>query len=155
MIVRTMHPNELDSTMILFNYYRDEAIEAMPKIADEYDEDSMVETVRSYASNYEYCWFNLYEGQRPVGFVAGYISQCPWNRSIITANIAFIYVLPSHRGMANFKMLLEKFTEWAKLIEASDISAGDIGIDMERSRKVYEHFGFTPMLLMTKELNNE
>jgi GNAT superfamily N-acetyltransferase len=155
MIVRTMHPHEIDSTMVLFNYYRDEAIEAMPKIADEYDENSMVQTVRTYSSNYEYCWFNLYEGQRPVGFVAGYLSECPWNVELITANIAFIFVLPSHRNMATFKQLLDRFTEWAKLCSAKEITAGDIGIDIERSRKLYEHFGFTPVLLMNKELNDE
>jgi len=155
MIVRTMHANEIDPTMVLFNYYCDEAIDRMPKLADEYDENSIVQTIRQYATNYEYCWFNLYEGQRPVGFVAGYLSACPWNENIIAANIAFIYVLPSHRSMPAFKQLLDRFTEWAKLCSASEITAGDIGIDIERSRKLYEHFGFTPVLLMSKELNNE
>ena len=155
MLVRKMTGHELDATMILFNYYRDEAIEAMPKIADEYDENSMLETIRLYATNYEYCWFNAYEGQRPVGFVGGYISACPWNKQLITANIAFIYMLPSHRSLSNFKDLVNKFTEWAHTCHATELTAGDIGIDVERSRKVYEHLGFKEILLMTKELDNE
>jgi len=155
MIVRSMQANELDSTMLLFHYYRDEAILAMPKIQHEYDENSMINTVRTYASNYEYCWFNLYEGQRPVGFVAGYLSELPWNTSLVTANIAFIYVLPSHRNIDSFKQLLDRFTEWAKVCNCYEITAGDIGIDIDRSRRLYEHFGFEPVLLMTKELNNE
>lgn len=155
MIVRSLQAHELDATMILFNYYRDEAIEAMPKILDEYDENSMIETMRMYASNYEYCWFNALEGQRPVGFVSGYMSQCPWNKNLITANIAFIYLLPSHRNLDNFRQLIQQFEGWAKTIKATEITAGDIGIDIARSQKVYEHFGFKPILMMTKELNDE
>lgn len=150
-----MQGHELDATMILFNYYRDEAIESMPRIAEEYDENSMVMTVRTYASKVEYCWFNAYEGQRPVGFVGGFLSQCPWNEKILTANIAFIYMLPSHRSLDNFKQLLDAFDAWAKTMKAVEITAGDIGIDIERSRRLYEHVGFKEILLMTKELNDE
>lgn len=155
MIVRKMLATELDSTMILFNYYRDEAIEAIPRIEEEYDENSMVNTVRTFASKYQYCWFNAYEGQRPVGFIAGYISECPWNSAIVTANIAFVYMLESHRTLDNFKQLMKEFTAWARLCEAKEITAGDIGINVERSQKLYEHFGFKPILLMSKELNDE
>ena len=155
MIVRQMQPYELDATMICFNYYRDEAIESIPKIADEYDENSMVETVRHYATHYESIWLNAYEGQRPVGFVGGYLSQCPWNKQLVTANVAFIYMLPSHRSLDNFKQLMQAFTEWAKTCECYEITAGDIGIDIERSQRLYEHLGFKSLLMMTKELNDE
>lgn len=150
-----MLAKELDSTMILFNYYRDEAIEAIPRIEEEYDENSMVNTVRTFASKYQYCWFNAYEGQRPVGFIAGYLSECPWNSSIVTANIAFVYMLESHRTLSNFKQLMDEFTAWSRICEAREITAGDIGINVERSQKLYEHLGFTPILLMSKELNDE
>lgn len=155
MIVRKMQAHELDATMILFNYYRDEAIEAIPRIAEEYDENSMIETIRTYASKYEYVWFNAYEGQRPVGFIGGYLTENPWNHSLVTANISFVFLLKSHRTLENFKMLMAKFEEWARLCEAVEISAGDIGIDIPRSQKLYEHFDFKPLLLMTKELTNE
>lgn len=153
MIVRKMQAHELDATVILFNYYRDEAIEAKPQIADEYDEDSMIATIRHYAANYQYIWLNAYEGQRPVGFVAGYMSECPWNNQLVIANIAFIYLLPSHRGMDNFKMLMKGIEEWAKTINAHQITAGDIGIDLERSQTLYEYFGYKPALLMVKEMS--
>lgn len=155
MIVRTMKALEIDTTMICFNYYRDEAIERMPRIAEEYDDDSMVETVRSHVIDYNSVWFNAMEGQRVVGFVAGYLSACPWNKRILTANISFIYMLPSHRSMASFNQLLTAFTEWARNCSATEITAGDIGIDIERSQTLYSHMGFKPILLMSKELNNE
>jgi GNAT superfamily N-acetyltransferase len=155
MIVRKMLPQEFDVTVNLFGYYRDEAIESMPKIADEYDENSVIETIRTYASQWEYCWFNAYDNSRPVGFIAGYASACPWNKEKISANIAFIYLLDSHKNMSNFKLLLEKFEEWSRVIKASEITAGDIGINPERTRKLYEHFDFKPGVWMGKELINE
>jgi GNAT superfamily N-acetyltransferase len=155
MIVRKMNLAEFDSTMILFGYYRDEAILAIPRIEEEYDENSVIETIRTYSSNIDYCWFNAYENSRPVGFIAGYASACPWNKKIIDANIAFIYLLESHRTMDNFRELMTKFEEWAKTIEASNITAGDIGINPERTQKLYEHFGFKSGVWMGKELINE
>lgn len=155
MIVRTMQPYEFDATMVLFNYYRDEAIESMPIIAEQYDENSMIETIRTYSIKNEYCWFNAYEGQRPVGFIAGYLTQCPWNKQLITANIGFVFLLESHRNMDNFKQLYKSFEMWSKSCHATEITAGDIGINVERSQRVYEHLGFAPILMMTKELNDE
>lgn len=152
MIVRQMQPYELDATMILFNYYRDEAIEAMPKIADEYDDSSMLETVRNYAIKNTAVWFNAYEGSRPVGFIAGALVPCPWNKKLVAAHISFVYMLPSHRSLENFKQLMQAFEEWAKLCECYQITGGDIGINIERSKKLYEHFGFKPMFHASKEI---
>jgi hypothetical protein len=152
MIVRKMQPIEFDATMGIWNYYRDEAIEALPRIAEEYDENSAIDTVRNFATQWDHCWFNAYEGSRPVGFIAGYASESPWNKNIITANIAFIFMLKSHRNMENFRQLLTKFEEWAHLVQARDITAGDIGIDPERSQKLYEYFDFKTALWMVKEI---
>jgi GNAT superfamily N-acetyltransferase len=155
MIVRPMNVHEFDSTVICFNYYRDEAILSMPEIELEYDENSVIRTIRTHASRAEYCWFNAYEGQRVVGFVAGCLIPQPWNDKILTANIDFIFLLESHRNLSNFKLLMKEFDGWAKTYGAKYISGGDIGIDLERSRTLYEHQGFKPQLLMTKELINE
>lgn len=155
MIVRPMNVHEFDSTVICFNYYRDEAIRSIPEIEHEYDENSVIRTIRTYASKAEFCWFNAYQGQRIVGFIAGYLVPQPWNEKILTANISFIFLLESHRNMDNFRSLMDKFEEWAKLYNAKYISGGDIGIDMERSQRLYQHLGFEPMLLMSKELINE
>ena len=154
MIVRKMRPEEFDSTVNLFGYYRDEAIESLPKIADEYDETSVLETIRKFATNYEYSWFNAYDNQRPVGFVAGYLSACPWNKNIIIANIAFIYLLTSHRGMDNFRELMKSFEDWARMAGATELTAGDIGIDPERTQRLFEYFDFKPGVWMGKELTN-
>jgi GNAT superfamily N-acetyltransferase len=155
MIIRKMQPPEFDSTIICVNYYIDDAAKTVPKIREEYDENSVIETVRHYASHYDYCWFNAYEGSRVIGFVAGYASETPWNKNIIDANIAFIYLLDSHKNMDNFRELLKKFEEWARMIGARNITAGDIGIDPQRTQKLYEHFDFKPGVWMNKELINE
>jgi GNAT superfamily N-acetyltransferase len=151
-IVRQIQPHELDSTVTLFNYYFEEAAEKMPAMADEYDENSIIGTIRRYVIDHQCIWLNSFEGQRPVGFIAGNIGTIPWNDDLVVANLSFIYLLPSHRNMDNFRELYKKFEEWARTISAYKISAGDIGIDIERSQKVYEYLGFEPILLMTKEL---
>lgn len=155
MIVRSMQPIEFDSTVNLFGYYRDEAVSSLPRIEQEYDENSVINTIRSFASLWDHCWFNAYDGQRPVGFIAGYASECPWNNEIIDANIAFIYLLDSHKNLDNFRLLLNKFEEWAKTIKASNITAGDIGINPQRTQTLYEHFGFKPGVWMGKEIISE
>ncbi len=155
MIVRKMQPHELEATVICFNYYRDEAIEALPRIAGEYNENSMVQTIRGYAIKNEFCWFNAYEGQRVVGFIGGYITDLPWNQEILTANISFVYLLPTHRSLENFRSLYKEFQLWASEFGCQEITAGDIGINIDRSRSLYEHLGFKQILLMTKDLTNE
>ena len=154
MIIRKMQPSEFDSTIICFEYYRDEAIESLPRIADEYDENSVMKTIKNFATKWDHCWFNAYEGSRVVGFVAGYASECPWNTEIIDANIAFIFMLDSHKNMDNFRQLMAKFEEWARTIKAQNITGGDIGINPERTQKLYEHFDFKPGVWMNKELTN-
>jgi len=57
--------------------------------------------------------------------------------------------------MDNFRSLLSKFEEWSRMIGARAITAGDIGINPERTKTLYEHFGFTPGVWMNKELINE
>lgn len=151
MIVRPMMANDIDSTVNLFNYYYDEAVQAIPSMNDEYDENSIINTIRNYSIAPQYVWFNLYDGQRPVGFIAGFVGQKPWNHNMMIGNISFIYILPSHRSMPVFRQLVDKFAEWAKQFNCVQITAGDIGIDIERSKSLYEFIGFKPVLLMVKE----
>lgn len=155
MIVRKMQPHELDATLLVVNYYTQEAQESMPEMAEQFDDNSILNTVRHYASHWDHCWFNIYDNQRPVGFIAGYATECPWNANIIDANIAFVYLLDSHRSIENFRMLMDQFTQWARTIKAKNITGGDIGINPEKMQKLYEHFGFKPLLMMTKELTDE
>jgi len=146
-----MRPDEMDSTVILMEYYRDEA-----NLPDgEYDSDAMVESIRKLCINADSCWFNMYDSTRPVGLVAGYVVQLPWSKKLI-AHVQFIYMIPSHRNLSNAKQLVNKFEEWALTVGAEKLSAGDIGIDPERTRAFYEHVGFKETgCSLSKELINE
>ena len=155
MTVKRLQAPDFDITMTLFHYYRDEAIESIPEIEDQYDENSAIDTIREYATQASNCWLNLYEGQRPVGFVAGYILPTPWNHKRLIAHIQFIYIIESHRNLENFRELMGSFEKWAvETFDVKQISAGDIGINPERMRKLYEHFDFKTELLMIKEIKH-
>jgi len=151
-IVRKILPQEMDATINLFNYYVDQAVESIPSISEEYDENSVLEFIRLYATHNEYVWMNAYEGQRPIGLIAGCVTQCPWNKDIFHGHIDMVFLLESHRNLDNFRSLLDAFTAWAKANKCTKLTAGDIGIDPARLKKLYEHFGFKEALLMVKEL---
>ena len=144
-----MMAHELDATFLLFNsYYKDEINELNPALFADYDENSMVDTIRNHSISYEMIWMNAYEGQRPVGFIGGFISACPWNKELVWANISYIYLLPSHRNKTNLTLLLEEFYAWAKLIKAVRIISSDNEIFAES----FEQLEYTSEKLMTKEL---
>jgi GNAT superfamily N-acetyltransferase len=143
-------PDNFNVTVNLFEYYRDEAIESLPYIAEEYDENSVIDTIRTFSILESHCWLNLYQGQRPVGFVAGYLVSKPWNNQCIIGHIQFIYIIEEYRNLENFKTLLDSFQEWAVARGAKELMAGDIGINPDRMRKLYEHFGFKSLLTMIK-----
>lgn len=153
MIVRRMHPEEIDVTVNLFNYYKMEAIESIPEIEAQYDPDSVLKTIRTYNTYNEYIWFNAYEGQRPVGLIAGCITALPWNEELLVAHIDMIYILDSHRNMESVRMLYNEFEAWARTCKCHKITAGDIGINPERTRKLYEYLGFEPGVFMIKEFD--
>ena len=149
MIVRKMLANELDTTFMLFNnYYKDEIVEINPNLFQDYDENSMVETIRNHSISYEMFWANAYEGQRPVGFIGGFLSACPWNKQLVFANISYIYLLKSHRNKENLKMLMDEFNAWAKLINA----VRAISTDNEIFAESFKQMEYTSEMLMTKEL---
>lgn len=153
MIVRLMMPQEIDVTVNLIKYYMEEAGQSLPQLLEEYDENSIINTVRLFSINPSYVWFNLYEGQRPVGFISGYLVHKPWNDKIFDGHIAFVYVLPSHRSLDVFRQLIDKFEGWAKENNCSRITGGDIGINEERTKSIYEHIGFKQILSLAKEIN--
>jgi GNAT superfamily N-acetyltransferase len=115
-------------------YYRDEA--NLPE--GEYDGDAMTQTVREFLIDPASAWYCLYDGDRMVGVVAGYLCPIPWSKQI-TANVQFLFVIPSHRNLANANNLLKEFENWAWNQGAIRITAGDIGIDVERTQAFYEH----------------
>jgi GNAT superfamily N-acetyltransferase len=151
MIVRRPRAEELDNIVLVMEYYRDEA-----NLPDgEYCSDAMTETVREYLIDPGCAWFCLYDSGRIVGVVAGYLCPIPWSRRI-TANVQFLYVIPSHRNLQNAVRLLKEFETWAWGQEAVKITAGDIGIDVERTQTFYEHCGYTVKgITLDKENTNE
>ena len=151
MIIRRPRSDELDNIIIVMEYYRDEAnLED-----DDYDSNTMIETVREFLINPSHAWYCLYENQRMVGVVAGYLCPVPWNKKI-TANVQFLYVLPSHRNLANAVKLLKEFEIWAWNQGAIKITAGDIGIDVERTQTFYEHCGYSVQgITLDKAKSNE
>jgi GNAT superfamily N-acetyltransferase len=65
-------------------------------------------------------------------------------------------MLQSHRNLSNAKQLVNKFEEWARSLGAVKLSAGDIGIDPERTRVFYEQVGFRETgCSLSKELTDE
>jgi hypothetical protein len=151
MIVRKMNPHEIDNMMILADYYRDEA--EIP--LDEYDENSIMASIKQYASLSQYFLFVAMDGTRPVGLIAGYMTPTPWNKKLLNAHCQFIFLLKSHRTMENFRMLYQSFEEWGRMNDVKQLTAGDIGINFERSEKLWTHLGFVPECWMSKELTYE
>lgn len=137
MLVRRPRSEELDNIVIVMEYYRDEA--QLPH--GEYCSDAMTDTVREYLIDPNCQWFCLYDAGRIVGVCAGYLCAIPWSRNF-TANVQFLFVIPSHRNLSNAVNLLNEFETWAWNQGAVKITAGDIGIDVERTQAFYEHCGY-------------
>jgi hypothetical protein len=153
MIVRTMRPEEIDLNVNLFRQYADEAGETNPALGAQYDENSVVSSIRSRLIAPDACWFSLLDNNRPVGFISGGLTQAPWNDQILYAHIEMIYVLKEKRSMDAFRRLVDEFQDWAVAMDATSITAGDIGIDPERTKRVYTSIGFTEGCFMTKEID--
>ena len=151
MIIQRLKPIDFDATIDLFDQYYAEAVESIPSMEDDYDSESIINFVRTYASHWHHAWFVAFEtSTRPIGFVAGTIVNEPWNETIVNANIDMIYLDPEHRSMDNFRRLVDHFTSWASSVGARRITAGDIGINPERTEKIYKHLGFEPACFLVK-----
>ena len=152
MQLKKLSPQDFDYTLNLFERYFNEASEVIPGMEEEWDEASVIATIKHFGSHWDHCWYNCYQGGRPIGFIAGYASDTPWNKDVINANIAFVYLVEDHRNLGNFRTMMEEFAQWAELVEAKKITGGDIGINSDRMQKLYEYFGFEPVLLMAKDV---
>jgi GNAT superfamily N-acetyltransferase len=150
-LIRKIHPGELDLLLTIIHSYAEEAAETLPEIANEISDEIILQNVRNWTIQHNYFLEVAFEGSKAVGFIAGSVIQLPWSNAF-QANINFIYMLESHRSMDNFKALLNKFEEWARQAKATRMFSGDIGINIERSRKIYEYLGFTERLFVSKDL---
>lgn len=149
MIIRRMQPDEIDSVVVLFDYYRNAAL-----IEDEnYREEKVIETIRTYSINWNLFFNVAYEGGRPVGLVGGFVSEDPIEGSRC-ANIQFCYLVDSHHSKENYAQLISTFEEWAREVKATSIKALDIGYKPDRLKYFYETCGFKslPLVIMGKEI---
>ena len=144
-----MLPEELDSVVNLFQYYRDEV-----RIADQdYDEDRVTQTIRSYCINWGQFFRVAYEGQRPIGVIGGFISEDPIDGKA-SAAIQFCYLLESHANEYSYKELLDVFEAWAESVKATSIKCLDIGNNPNRLEDIYTNLGYKalPITIMGKEI---
>lgn len=151
MIARSMQAQEFDITINLLEYYRDELEKTDPRTAEQWDVNSVIATVRKYAAHTNTCWFNLYEGQRPVGCISGCFVACPWNKELVNANIDLVFVIKSHRSYDAVNTLVAKFEEWAKQVDINKITITDTGFEGELT-DYYTHLGYSQDKWMTKEI---
>lgn len=151
MEIRKIHPGEINDIMLLFQQYADEATSAMPEMADEIDYGALSNTVREWSIQHHMCFLAAFEGEHPIGFIGGGITKQPWSVKY-SAHISLIFLSEKHRSMENFKSLVSKFEEWARIAQATKITAGDIGINIERSSKLYKYLGFTECLSVKRDI---
>jgi hypothetical protein len=154
MEIRKIHPGEIDDLLSVIHQFAEEASKAMPEIAGEISDQIIVENIRAWSIQHSHTLFVAFDGQRPVGFIAGFVVQMPWGKTC-QASIQFRFLLENYRTMENFKALLEKFEEWAKTKGATKILSGDIGVDIERSRKVLGYLGFKEGFFAYREIKYE
>lgn len=147
MIVRTMLPQEIDITINLFGQYFQELYENTNGNLPDYDENSVIELVRKYSSLNNLVWLNAYEGQRPVGFLAGSFGRCHWNKNIIKAHIDFIYAMPGR----SINSLVDKFMEHVNTVGATEIILTDM--NGKSNQQAFEQLGFKQVQLMIKEIS--
>ena len=140
MIIRKPYPNELESTLIVLEYQRDEQ-------GIDLDSDHLAQTVKQHMTRATHLWINAYQGTRPVGCIGGCLAEDNWTGDRF-AMINFFYVLESHRDQGIYAKLLEEFTAWAKNNQATTVVGGDINVDYTH---VFEGLGFKKQSIFVKE----
>lgn len=151
MIVRMIHPDEMDNTITLMKYYYQEAEESVENLG-EWDTNSMIDSIRQRTINPGFAWLNLYEGTRPVGMISGGISTAPWNDTIVMATIEMFYILKSHRNMENFRSIVRGFEEFAAQCSASSIYVSDMGMNESRTKTLFEQLGYSSATSLVKRM---
>lgn len=149
MIIRTMETRELDSVLILFEYYRQAA-----DISEErYDQDKVLKTIKEYCIRPNLFLRVAYMGLRPIGVIGGFLSEDPVDTEI-TATIQFNYLIDEYATIENYQQLIEAFQEWSQQFKVEQIRAIDIGNKINRLQSVYDQLGFNPVRvsIMNKEI---
>lgn len=122
MIIRKMLPEELELVGLLMQYYRDEAGIA----DDDYNEEKALQSIKSYAINWNLFLRVAYEGTRPVGIIGGFLTESPVTNEVATG-IQFLYLLEQYSSTTNYMQLLAPFEEWSREVKATSIKFLGIG----------------------------
>lgn len=141
MIVRRPYTHELDATLILLEYQRDE------QQIEDYDDSHVFDQVKIHMTKGTHWWINAYDGTRPVGCIGGYIVQANFTGRK-SALINYFYVLKSHRDQGIYGELLRHFKEWARSLDAEQLICGDIDISQD---ELLESLGFQSKKIWIKE----
>jgi GNAT superfamily N-acetyltransferase len=139
--VRRPYTHELEATLILLEYQRDELG------IEDYDDSHVFDQVKTHMSKGTHWWLNAYSGTRPIGCIGGYIVQSNFSAEK-SALINYFYVLKSHRDQGIYRELLNGFVEWSREVNAVKIIAGNIDIDQDL---LYEGLGFHSKKIWIKE----
>jgi GNAT superfamily N-acetyltransferase len=139
--VRRPYTHELEATLILLEYQRDELN------IEDYDDSHVFDQVKIHMTKGTHWWLNAYEGTRPVGCIGGYIVQGNFSaeKSVL---INYFYVLKSHRDQGIYRELFKAFGEWAREHDAKKIIAADIDINQD---ELFEGLGFQNKKIWIKE----
>lgn len=141
MTVRRPYTHELEATLILLEYQRDELD------IEDYDDSHVFDQVKTHMTKGTHWWLNAYAGTRPIGCIGGYIVQSNFSAEK-SALINYFYVLKSHRDQDIYRELLNGFVEWTREVDAVKIIAGNIDIDQDL---LYEGLGFHSKNVWIKE----
>jgi hypothetical protein len=150
MLVRNLRPLDINDLMILMNYYKDEI-----NVSDEqWDENSLIQSVKRYASNAQYTFLVAIDNQRLVGLCAGTVVSEVYNTELKTL-IQMFFLLPSHRNQENYKQLYNEFVNWSTLIGVDKIGLSDIGDNPKRIKPIGDMLGFNTSDYILLERNIE
>lgn len=137
MLVRPLRPQDMDNTMILMDYYREE----MNLEDGEWDENSVIQSIRLYSSNAETCFLVAVEGQRVVGCCSGIARKEFYNNTIETV-IQMLYLLPSHRNTENYNQIFGEFKNWAHSFGSKRTLLVDVGNNATRIHPIADVLDF-------------
>ena len=137
MIIRQLRPNDISNTVILMNYYRDDA-----NIADEdWDVSKIVQNLKQYAIGGDHACLLAMEGDRVVGGIFGSVKQEFYN-SKTAAIIHFIFLIPTHRTENNYFQLYDEFKSWADRFAVEKILLTDLISNNKNLNEVADLLGF-------------
>lgn len=94
------------------------------------------------------CCFVADTGTEIAGFIVGFIAPAWFSRDRLACDLA-LYVAPEYRGTSAGLRLMRTFIEWAKVGQATAVRVGiSTGISTDRTRRMYERLGLTPIGLV-------